>query len=414
MSKADIIIGLQWGDEGKGKISYILSHGADAVVRFQGGANAGHTVMAEGQRYKFNMLPAGCLSGPKPVIAAGCLLDVEAFERETSLLKKLGHPHQPLVSKSAQLILPFHRELDRRVEELRAGSAIGTTRRGIGPAYGDKMLRVGVRAGETTDTGLAAEKIGLLEKLHGSGAEVDLNHVKTLLAPYLGDVEPFLNNLLDSGGRVVLEGAQGVLLDIDHGTYPYVTSSNTVAAAGCVSTGIPISKISEIVGVMKAYTTRVGAGPFPTEITDTLAARIREAGGEYGTTTGRPRRVGWLDIPALKYACMLNGVNKIAVTKLDVLDGIPKLKACVRYMLDGAETENFAQAKHWLDVVKPVYVEFEGWNLAREAWLKAVKKGWEELPPSVKEYLEWLEKTLNVKISLASVGEEASMIVKRE
>ncbi|MEM2485438.1 MAG: adenylosuccinate synthetase, partial [Candidatus Caldarchaeum sp.] len=228
MSKADIIIGLQWGDEGKGKISYVLSHDAEAVVRFQGGANAGHTVMVEGQRYKFNMLPAGCLAGPKPVIAAGCLLDVEAFERETSLLKKLRHPHQPLVSRSAQLILPFHRELDGRLEELRAGSAIGTTRRGIGPAYSDKMLRVGVRAGEIENTAVAVEKINFLKKLHGVESEADLDRIKTTLAPYLGDVELFLNELLDSGGRVVLEGAQGVLLDIDHGTYPYVTSSNTV------------------------------------------------------------------------------------------------------------------------------------------------------------------------------------------
>ncbi|MEM1946689.1 MAG: adenylosuccinate synthase [Candidatus Caldarchaeum sp.] len=413
MRKADIIIGLQWGDEGKGKISYVLSHDAEAVVRFQGGANAGHTVMVGGQRYKFNMLPAGCLAGPKPVIAAGCLLDVEAFERETSLLKKLGHPRQPLVSRSAQLILPFHRELDGRLEELRAGSAIGTTRRGIGPAYGDKMLRVGLRAGEIENTAVAVEKINFLKKLHGVESEADLNRIKKVLAPYLGDVELFLNELLDSGGRVVLEGAQGVLLDIDHGTYPYVTSSNTVAAAGYVSTGIPISKVGEIVGVMKAYTTRVGAGPFPTEVNGSLAERIREAGGEYGTTTGRPRRVGWLDIPALKYACMLNGVNNIAVTKLDVLDGISSVKVCVRYVVDGEETESFAHARHNLDAAKPVYVEFKGWNMGREGWLKAVRKGWEELPSAAREYLGWLEKTLKVEIGLVSVGEDASMVVKK-
>ncbi|MCS7129533.1 MAG: adenylosuccinate synthetase, partial [Candidatus Caldarchaeum sp.] len=222
------------------------------------------------------------------------------------------------------------------------------------------------------------------------------------------------NGIIDSGGRVVLEGAQGVLLDVDHGTYPYVTSSNTVAAAGLVSSGIPVSKAGRIVGVMKAYATRVGAGPFPTELAGGLAERIRESGGEYGTTTGRARRVGWLDIPSLKYACMLNGVSEIAVTKLDVLNGLPTLKACVRYVVDGAETDSFAEAKHKLDSVKPVYEEFRGWSVEADVWVKAVRHGWDELPPAVREYLGWLEKTLDVKISIASVGEEAGMAVRRD
>ncbi len=235
-----------------------------------------------------------------------------------------------------------------------------------------------------------------------------------ILGPYLGEVETYLNRVLESGERVVLEGAQGTLLDIDHGTYPYVTSSNTVAAAGCVSAGIPISKIGKTIGVMKAYTTRVGAGPFPTEISDHLAEKIREAGVEYGTTTGRPRRVGWLDIPALKYACMLNGVDEIAVTKLDILNDLPTIKACIRYVVDGSETESFSEALHQLGGVKPVYMEFRGWSVDPEDWKRAVKKGWEELPSTMKEYLGWLEKTLNVKIALASVGEEADMIVMRD
>ncbi|MDW8358984.1 MAG: adenylosuccinate synthase [Candidatus Caldarchaeum sp.] len=412
--RADIIIGLQWGDEGKGKISYILSHGAEAVVRFQGGANAGHTVVVEGRRFKFNMLPAGCLAGAKPVVAAGCVLDVEAFEREVRMLRDVGRCVEPLVSRSCQLILPIHREMDRRIEQLRGGGAIGTTLRGIGPAYADKTLRTGVRAGDIEDAEGLKNKLQFLRRLHGLEAESDVNRLREVLQPHLGDVEPYLNGIIDSGGRVVLEGAQGVLLDVDHGTYPYVTSSNTVAAAGLVSSGIPVSKAGRIVGVMKAYATRVGAGPFPTELAGSLAERIRESGGEYGTTTGRARRVGWLDIPSLKYACMLNGVSEIAVTKLDVLNGLPTLKACVRYVVDGAETDSFAEAKHRLDSVKPVYEELRGWSVEADAWVDAVRHGWDELPSSVREYLSWLEKTLDVKISIASVGEEAGMAVRRD
>ncbi|MEM0384055.1 MAG: adenylosuccinate synthase [Candidatus Caldarchaeum sp.] len=411
--RADIIIGLQWGDEGKGKVSHVLSKGADAVVRFQGGANAGHTVVVGGQRYKFNMLPAGCLVGAKPVVSAGCVLDPDAFERETKLLTQLGHAAKPLVSRACQIILPIHRELDKRLEEIRGGAAIGTTLRGIGPAYADKMLRAGVRAGDVMDEELLARKLQFLKQLHRVDVEVDAALLRERLLPYVGDAETYLNDVVASGGRVVLEGAQGVLLDIDHGTYPYVTSSNTVAAAGCVSSGIPLSRVGKIIGVIKAYTTRVGAGPFPSEVTGELGEWIREAGGEYGTTTGRPRRVGWLDIPALKYACMLNDVSEIAVTKLDVLDGLPKVKACVRYRVDGVESESFAESKHLLSRVEPVYDEFKGWSVGRDGWVEAVRKGWEELPSPVREYLGWLEKTLSVKISLASVGEENSMVVVR-
>ncbi len=412
--KADIIVGLQWGDEGKGKISYIVSKYADVVVRFQGGSNAGHTVMLNGQRYKFSMLPAGCLTGAKPVVAAGCVLDPEVFEREVSLLQRLGHRNKPLVSRACHLMLPIHRELDKHIESLRGSAAIGTTMRGIGPAYADKMLRLGVRVGEIINVKHFGDKLSFLKKFHGIDQEVDINRLLNILGPYLGNVETYLNRVLDDGKHVVLEGAQGTLLDIDHGTYPYVTSSNTVAAAGCVSTGIPPSKIRKTIGVMKAYTTRVGSGPFPTEISGSLAERIREAGAEYGTTTGRLRRVGWLDIPALKYACMLNGVDEIAVTKLDVLNSLPAIKVCIRYVVDGDETESFSEALHQLSEVEPVYTELKGWRADPEDWKRAVKHGWEELPSAVKEYLGWLEKTLDVKIALASVGEEAEMIVIRE
>jgi adenylosuccinate synthase len=304
--------------------------------------------------------------------------------------------------------------VDGRLEELRGGAAIGTTLRGIGPAYADKMLRLGVRAGDLAEPGHTAAKTSLLQKIHGMGFEVDLEGLRKVVEPFLGDVSGYLNEVLDSGLRVVLEGAQGTLLDIDHGTYPYVTSSNTVAAAGFVSTGIPVQRHGRIVGVMKAYTTRVGEGPFPTEITGPLAEALRERGGEYGTTTGRPRRVGWLDIPALKHACRINGVTEIAVTKLDILSGLDEIRVCVRYLLDGSEVDVFAEALPWLGRVEPVYEVFRGWKTSAGEWVQAVRHGWDALPPQVCEYLGWLEKTLNTPITIASVGEEAGMTVLRE
>lgn len=414
MGKADVIVGLQWGDEGKGKISYVLSKGAEAVVRFQGGANAGHTVKIGETRYKFNMLPAGCLAGPRPVIAAGCLLDVDAFERETTLLTRLGHSRPPLVSKSAHVVLPVHKLSDGRLEEMRGASAVGTTLRGIGPAYADKMLRIGLRACEINDPDIVEKRLETLRRNHGLDFEVDAKALGGVISRYLGNVVTYLNDVLESGGRVVLEGAQGTLLDIDHGTYPYVTSSNTVAANGFTSTGIPVSRKGVVTGVTKAYATRVGAGPFPTEITDRLGEKIREAGREYGTTTGRPRRIGWLDIPSLRYACRINGVDEIAVTKIDVLDGLETVRACVKYVLNGSETDNFEDVLDVLGDVEPVYTEFRGWSAGHDGWLRAVEKGWDELPPSVREYLEWVEKKVGVKVSMVSVGEEASLVVRRK
>jgi adenylosuccinate synthase len=410
----DVVVGLQWGDEGKGKISYVLSRDAEVVVRFQGGANAGHTVKIGETRYKFNMLPAGCLAGPRPVIAAGCLLDPEAFEKELQLLKTLGHRHKPLISTAAHIVFPLHREADAKLESLRGEAAVGTTRRGIGPAYADKMLRVGIRVGDLLARNSLEKRAAFLQKLHGAELRADLEKLRYLLEPFAGNVPGYLNDVVESGGRVLLEGAQGTLLDIDHGTYPYVTSSNTVAANGFVSTGLPISRKQLIIGVAKAYTTRVGAGPFPTEATGQVADLIRERGGEYGTTTGRPRRIGWLDIPALRYACMINGVDTVAVTKGDVLSSLPTVKACVRYVVDGVETESFGDFLHRLDEVQPVYEEFRGWSVDEDSLRRAVEKGWDELPPNLREYLEWLEKQLRVNISIASVGEEASLTVTRK
>jgi adenylosuccinate synthase len=330
-------------------------------------------------------------------------------------LRGFGVQAFPLVSRAVHVVLPLHRMVDGRLEELRGGAAIGTTLRGIGPAYADKMLRLGVRAGDLAEPAHTAAKASLLQKIHGMGFEVDLEGLRKVVEPFLGDVSGYLNEVLDSGLRVVLEGAQGTLLDIDHGTYPYVTSSNTVAAAGFVSTGIPVQRHGRIVGVMKAYTTRVGEGPFPTEITGPLAEALRERGGEYGTTTGRPRRVGWLDIPALKHACRINGATEIAVTKLDILSGLDEIRVCVRYLLDGSEVDVFAEALPWLGRVEPVYEVFRGWKTsAGGVGAEPSDMAGMRCHRRCANTSDGLRKPLNTPITIASVGEEAGMIVLRE
>lgn len=285
---AKVIIGLQWGDEGKGKISYLLSRNADCVVRFQGGANAGHTVVLPDRKLKFNMLPAGSAAGAKPCIASGVVLDPAEVIEEVDLLRSIGIEPDLMISGAANVVLKLHKRLDGMIEELRGGKAVGTTKRGIGPTYSDKALRTGIRVEDLLNEKNLREKIEILEKVHGMKIrELDeLVKVGKIIGKYVGDVEIYLNDLLDSGAEAIFEGAQGTLLDIDHGTYPYVTSSNTIAGAACTGCGVGPTRIDEVIGVMKAYSTRVGAGVFPTELHGDLADRIREIGGEYGTTTG--------------------------------------------------------------------------------------------------------------------------------
>ena len=412
---AKVIIGLQWGDEGKGKISYLLSRNADCVVRFQGGANAGHTVVLPDRKLKFNMLPAGSAAGAKPCIASGVVLDPTEVIEEVDLLRSIGIEPELMISGAANVVLKLHKKLDGMIEELRGGKAVGTTRRGIGPTYSDKALRTGIRVEDLLDEKALREKLEILERVHGIKVEEldELVKVGRLIAKYVGDVEIYLNDLLDSGAEVIFEGAQGTLLDIDHGTYPYVTSSNTIAGAACTGCGVGPTRIDEIIGVMKAYSTRVGAGVFPTELHGELADRIREIGGEYGTTTGRPRRVGWLDIPLLRYAVKISNVSWIAMTKLDVLTGLKKLKICKEYVVDDEVVEIAHPSVKKLEKVKPNYVEVDGWDIDQGDWRKLAERGWESFPPEAKNYVELVERLLGVPIKLVSVGPEAGMEVWR-
>ncbi|MCX8187556.1 MAG: adenylosuccinate synthase [Nitrososphaeria archaeon] len=413
---ATVITGLQWGDEGKGKISYLLCRDADCVVRFQGGANAGHTVIASGRKLKFNMLPAGSAAGATPCIASGTVVDLEEVFEELELLKSIGLGSGFMISRAASIVLPIHKKLDAMVEEIRGGRAVGTTMRGIGPTYSDKALRTGIKIEDILDKDSLVDKLEVLRKLHGLEVENPgkLIEYGEKIRPYVGDVELFVNDLLDEGRKVVFEGAQGTLLDIDHGTYPYVTSSNTVAGAACTGCGVGPTRINEVVGVMKAYSTRVGAGVFPTELSGELGDRIREVGQEFGTTTGRPRRVGWLDIPLLRYAIRISNVTWIAVTKLDVLSGLEKIKICVKYDLDGRILEIAPPSVRLLQRVKPIYIELEGWGeMTEDDWRRISERGWDALPEEAKTYIEAIERHTGSPVKLVSVGAEAGLEVVR-
>nr|MBA2637109.1 adenylosuccinate synthase [Solirubrobacterales bacterium] len=341
------IIGAQWGDEGKGKVVDLLAEGADAVVRFQGGNNAGHTIVHAGQTWKFHLIPAGILSpGTLCVIGNGVVLDPAVLTREIEGLRARGvDPSHLRISANAHVIMPYHLLLDS-AGEIRLGKLqIGTTRRGIGPAYEDKAARLGIRVQDLLDEKILRKKIATaLEPKRAALRPFDKDPAIGLqamtedgltfghrLEPFIADTSKLCWELLDDGRKVIFEGAQGAMLDLDHGTYPFVTSSNPVAGAACVGAGVAPRDINEVWGVAKAYVTRVGAGPFPTELDDELGAEIRRRGGEFGTTTGRPRRTGWLDLVALRYAARLNGLTALAITKLDVLSGFERVQVCTRY-----------------------------------------------------------------------------------
>ncbi|MDT7859135.1 MAG: adenylosuccinate synthase [Candidatus Aenigmarchaeota archaeon] len=408
------IIGLQWGDEGKGKISYLLSRDADYVVRFQGGANAGHTVVVGNKELKFNMIPAGAAAGAKPCIAAGTVVDLSEVVEEIEILKNIGVFKGLLISRNANVVLSIHKELDGIIEELRGSKAIGTTKRGIGPTYADKMLRIGIRMEDLLDKNQLISKIKLLEDYHKLKLDNIDEYIRVAdsLKDYVCDLDIIINEELDKGKKIIFEGAQGSLLDIDHGTYPYVTSSNTTIGAIFTSCGIGPKKISEVVGVTKAYTTRVGAGVFPTELKNEKGEIIREKGKEYGTTTGRPRRVGWLDIPLLRYASKINDIDWIAMTKLDILSGFEKVNICVEYEIDEKRFKIVSPSVKTMERAKPIYIELDGWpDLEREEWKKIANKGFDGLPENAKTYIETVEKLVGKPIKIVSFGAEAGMEV---
>lgn len=412
---AIVVIGTQWGDEGKGKIVDYLAERADIVVRYQGGSNAGHTVVVNGQEFKLHLVPSGILyPGKLCVIGNGVVLDPAVLLEELETMRQRGVDTAGLrISNRAHVIMPYHRRLDEVDEDKRGGGKIGTTKRGIGPCYMDKDARVGIRVGDLLDeeefTRLLAQNLEskniLLEKVYGA-AGFDLDEVKReymayaeKLRPYITDTSVLLNKAIDDGKKVLFEGAQATLLDIDHGTYPYVTSSHPVAGGACIGAGVGPTKISKVIGVVKAYTTRVGEGPFPTELHDATGDSIRESGHEYGTTTGRPRRCGWLDGRIVKYAAHVNGLDYLAITRLDVLDTLPQLRLCVGYKYQGRLLDEFPANLKVLKAVEPVYEEMPGWQQD----ISTVRR-YEDLPENARRYIERLSAVSGVPVGIVSVG----------
>jgi adenylosuccinate synthase len=418
-----VIVGAQWGDEGKGKVTDLLAERADAVVRFQGGNNAGHTIVRNGQTWKLHLMPSGILHpGKLCVIGNGVVIDPKVLGDELDELRRRSVDTTALkISANAHLIMPYHLMLDDAGEAKLGKLQIGTTRRGIGPCYADKAARLGIRVQDLLDAKILKQKIvAALEPKRLSlrpfarDPKLDLQTMTEeyltyghRLERYIGDTSRLVLERLDAGHMVVFEGAQGALLDIDHGTYPFVTSSNPVAGAACIGAGVGPKDIDEVWGVTKAYTTRVGAGPFPTELDGAQADEIRERGGEYGTTTGRPRRVGWLDLVALRYAARLNSLTALAITKLDVLSGIDPLQVCTSYRgPDGAEFEHFPYHQTVLHHVTGDYVEMPGW---KEDLTECRNE--DDLPPAAREYLQFIADFVKVPIALIGVGPGRDQVI---
>lgn len=410
------IIGVQWGDEGKGKIVDVLSEKADYVVRYQGGANAGHTVVADGQKYVFHHVPSGILNPhTRCVIANGVVLDPGTLLAEIQELRGRGVKFEGklFISQRAHLVMPYHKVFDALQESADGGMKIGTTLRGIGPCYQDKVARKGLRVCDLYNKRLFRERLKqvveeknkmltlIYKQKPVSFEEIHAQYTKYArqLKPYVTDTIQLINRALDAGEFVVFEGAQGALLSVDFGTYPYVTSSNSDACGISQGSGVPPEKIKRIIGVAKAYTTRVGGGPFPTELEGKLADRIREVGGEYGATTGRPRRVGWLDLVACRYSVMVNGISELAITKLDVLQGLDEIKVAVAYRYGGRTLHAFPPDPYVLEELQPVYRTFKGF---REDISKV--RRWRDLPEAARTYLKFVENTLKTPITIISVG----------
>ncbi len=419
------MLGSQWGDEGKGKVVDLLAEEAHIVARYQGGANAGHTIkLPDGREFVLHLIPSGifhndCIC----VIGNGVVIDPVALREEIAMLEAAGVSVKGrlFISHNAHLIMPYHKQIDRasedRLKKSIKGVAVGTTGRGIGPAYEDKFSRKGIRIVDLLDRSLLGEKLRvniaekneLLTKFYDS---TDLCDVEQIISeyevfdmemdPYITDTALFLNNAVRDGKNILLEGAQAALLDIDFGTYPFVTSSNPTAGGACTGSGIPPTAISKVIAVVKAYTTRVGNGPFPTELLDEIGEQLRTVGREFGATTGRPRRCGWLDAVAVRYTSMINGVTSIALTKLDVLSGMPEIKLCSSYerISDGKRIENFTNDLKLLAGIRPIYESYEGW--ASDALDGITDR--KNLPKQVKTYLAAIEKSIGVPMGLISLG----------
>ncbi len=414
-----VIVGAQWGDCGKGKVVDYYSKDADMVVRYQGGCNAGHTVVVDGKKFKFHLIPSGVIQEKRLVIGNGVVLDLEVLYREIDDLRSKNISPNLLISERAHITLPVHKMLDG-LQETSRGKSIGTTKRGIGPTYTDKISRSGLRMVDLLDSGTLDEKIEMIvekkQKLlrYVYKSDVVLSKKEILdyclkfrdgLKNYIGDASLEIHNAIKGGKKIILEGAQGTLLDIDHGTYPFVTSSNPTIGGALTGSGIGPKNLNIIIGVMKAYVTRVGGGPFPTELTGQIGNKIREKGAEFGTTTGRPRRCGWLDGVALRFATRVNGFDGLTVMKLDVLGGLEKVKICTAYEYDGKTIKEFPADLKVLEKCVPVYETLDGWHdFSEQEWRDIANKGYDALPNEMKDYLKKIEEIAEIPIYFVSIG----------
>lgn len=421
--KVDVLLGLQWGDEGKGKVVDVLTPKYDVVARFQGGPNAGHTLEFEGQKYVLRSIPSGIFQGGKVnIIGNGVVLAPDLFMAEAKDLEKSGHNLRERlhISKKAHLIMPTHRVLDAAYESLKGKNKVGTTGKGIGPTYTDKTSRNGLRVGDILDgfeEKYTARKERHLSILRSIGFEYDeaafaetekvwMEGIEYLKSFHIVDSEHEIGGILKAGKTILAEGAQGTMLDVDFGSYPFVTSSNTICAGACTGLGIGPNKIGEVFGIMKAYCTRVGAGPFPTELFDETGQKMRDIGHEYGAVTGRERRCGWIDLVALRYSIMVNGVTQLIMMKSDVLDTFPTIKACTAYKVNGVETRNFPY-----DIekgIEPIYVELPGWQTDMTKYTSE-----NEFPQQFKDYIKFLEAELETPITIISIGPDREQTIVR-
>lgn len=414
---ADLVVGLQWGDEGKGKIVDMLAKNYDVVVRYQGGHNAGHTIVVDGEKLALHLLPSGVLYPHcQNVIGNGVVIELGSLYEEMKNfgIEKLAN--RLFISDRAHIILPYHSALDQLKEKKKKEGAIGTTGKGIGPTYADKSSRVGVRIGELRDLGKLREKLEshyseIENVILALGGEIPslqesmerLKEMSEVILPFVCDSAKFLWEAQKEGKKILLEGAQGSMLDLDHGTYPYVTSSTTISAGACSGSGINIKEVQEIIGIAKAYCTRVGNGPFPSEEFGSIGEEIQRKGGEFGTTTGRARRCGWFDAVAMRYACKLNGCTQVALMKLDVLDGFSEVKVCVGYEYEG---ERIDYIPYDYENVKPIYESFKGWGRSEGV------REYDKLPKECIEYIKALEKLIECKISIISTSPDREDSIK--
>lgn len=420
--KIDVLLGLQWGDEGKGKIVDVLAPKYDVVARFQGGPNAGHTLEFDGIKHVLHQIPSGIFrEKTRNIIGNGVVLDPIIFKTEIEKLQKynLNVKDNLFISKKATLIVPTHRLLDQAYEKAKGADKIGSTLKGIGPSYQDKIGRQGLRVGDILSANFA-EKFKKLTNIHfeilkthdiaftWSELEAQFMDAVTFLKGFkLIDSEYFINDEIRKGSSILAEGAQGSLLDIDFGSYPFVTSSNTVTAGACTGLGVPPKNIGEVYGIFKAYSTRVGSGPFPTELLDSEGEKMRKEGNEFGSTTGRPRRCGWIDLPSLKYSIMINGVTQLLMMKADVLSIFPTIKVCTHYKLNDGSVTELVPYEIVNEKITPVYTELKGWNSP----VNGVSES--DMPKELSQYIDFLEKALNVPITLISTGPDRTQTIHR-